>query len=233
MQFAYLLCGGSPVYKKYKVAATHVVGIPVIRTASGAGGISTATTTSVANSLGITVDRGLAPAAGGTISYSTTQGDNEAVYTVIVNPDAIHRALMVTGATGTSLTNRTVTTASAGGTAVTTGFDYNTTDMDEGIIWCTSGANVGLSRKITSTSTTAATVTVPFPNAIAVGDTFVHSPMFPGEILSTLTTDLLSIRTDLAKTGANIGCVDFELNGTGDSYQHTQIQDHVFAGAIT
>jgi hypothetical protein len=241
MQLAYLLSGGTPVIKRYKTSATIAAGVPVIRSAANAGGaLTTSTTTSVANCIGVTLDkgaeRGIAASAGTDLPYSTTQGDVEAVYAVLINPDAVWRLLMNGGATdGTALAVKTVSTASAGGTAIITGFDYSSPTMDEGMSWCTSGANVGLSRKITSVSTTTATVTVPYSNAISVGDIFAHAPYLHGSTVTLqFTTNLLNADATVAVgTGATIVPVDMELNGASDSYVQAQIADHVFAGAIT
>lgn len=233
MQHAYNFSGGSNVVKKYKVAASHAVGIILIRTAADAGGLSTSTTTSTANAVGLTLDQGMAAAAGGTVAYSTTQGNQEAIYGVIINPDAVLRAQMVNGATGTTATVRTVTSASTPGTTITTGDDWSSPTQDEGTVWCVSGANVGQSRKITSVGTTASTVTVPFLYTIAVGDTFLYHPLFPGEVAITLDTPLTHARHDLTKTGAALTLVDNDLSGTGDSFMHLLSQDHAFSGAIT
>lgn len=234
MRFAYTLSGGSPFIKKYKVAASHAVGIVVLRTAADSGGLSTSTTTSVADSVGVTMDQGMAIAAGGTVAYSTTAGAQEAVYSIIINPDAVFAAQIVTGATGTACTARTVTSASTPNTVVTTGYDYSSPEQDEGIIWCTSGTNVGQSRKITSTGTTAATVTVPFLSDVNVGDVFASFATFIGEPGVTFTTDLTNVRNEVAQgSDAVMTIVDWELNGLTNSYVHIQANDSVFAGSPT
>lgn len=230
------LGGGSPVIKRYKMAAGTAVGAVVLRAAANATGVSASTTTSVADAVGVIVDQGLTLAAGGSIAYSTTQGDAEAVYGIIVNPDAIWRLLMSGGATaGTAMTRRDVTTASSTGLVVTTGFDYSTTTMDEGTVWCIDGANVGQSRKITSVSTTAATVIMPFLNDTVVGDGFLHCPYFVGNSPAVqFTSNLLEADISIAVgTGAAMSVIDLELNGTADSYVNAVIADHVFNGSTT
>lgn len=227
MQYAGNLSGSAPVIKKYKASATgYVQGIVMLRSAGNASGqMSTSTTTSFADALGLLADTG--NNAGSSITYSTTQGDPEAVYGVIINPDAILRAQMVTGATGTSITADTIVTAASNGLTAVGGTSVASPDMDEGILWYISGSNVGKSRKITSTSSVTATVIVPFA-ANAVGDQYCYAGVNIGLTGVTLTTDLLKVRTDIAvSTGGSATCIDLELNGVGDSYVHLVLGDHV------
>ena len=231
MQYAGNLSGSSPVIKKYKASAAMIAGIVVLRSASGASGqMSTSTTTSFADSLGLLLDNGLAN--GASVSYSTTQGADEAVWGVIVNPDQILRTQMVTGATGTSITADTIVTASSNGLTWVGGTSVASPDMDEGIVWYISGSNVGKSRKITSTgATVTGTVIVPFA-ANAVGDQVCYAGINIGLTGVTLTTDLKNVRTDIAiATGASLTCIDLELAGTGDSYAHFIMGDQVWTNA--
>lgn len=221
MEFAGLLSSAAPIIKRYKASAAYVRGIVMIKSAANASGqMSTSTTTSTANGLGLLIDIANGR-TGETLTYSTTQGADEAVYGVIVNPDAILRAQMVTGATGTAITGDTIVTASSNGLTFVGGTSVASPDMDEGIVWYTSGANVGKSRKITSTgATVTGTVLVPFA-ANAVGDTFCYAGINIGLQGVTLTTDLTKVRTDIAvSTGATLTCIDLELNGRTDSYAH-------------
>lgn len=227
-QLVGFLSGSSPVIKRYKASATgYVAGLIVLRSAANASGqMSTSTTTSAANALGFLVDTG--DKGGESVTYSTTQGADEAVYGVIVNPDAILRMKMVTGATGTAITGDTIATASSNGLTAVGGTSVASPDMDEGILWYTSGPNVGKSRKITSTSSVTATVIVPFA-ANAVGDTYCYAGVNIGLTGVTLTTDLLKVRADIAvNTGAELSCIDLRLAGTGDSYADFIVSDHVF-----
>lgn len=145
------------------------------------------------------------------------------------------------GATeGTALTQYDVTTASAGGTAVTTGDDFSSPQFDEGVIWGFDGANVGQARKITSTSTTAATVTIPFDNATVVGDNFLIAPYwFMATTTLQLTTNLFQADASIAvATGAEYVVVDMELNdishdGTTNSHVLFMARDHVLASRPT
>jgi hypothetical protein len=231
MQYAGNLSGSTPVIKKYKASAAQLVGTIVLRSAGNASGqMSTSTTTSAADALGLLLDNGLY--SGDSVSYSTTQGATEAVWGVIVNPDQILRAQMVTGATGTSITADTIVTASSNGLTFVGGTSVASPDMDEGIVWYTSGANVGKSRKITSTgATVTGTMIVPFA-ANAVGDTFLYAGMNIGLTGVTLTTDLAKVRADIAvSTGASMTCIELELNGAADSFAHFVLGDQVWTNA--
>ena len=235
MQAAYGLSGGKLTVKKYKMAASHAVGILVIRGAEGATGLTTSTTTGAADTVGVTLDQGLYQ--GNTVAYSTTQGDPEALYSVCVNPDLVLRALLVGTAASGVMPTSIITTAASNGlslTSTTAAVDYTSPDCDEGIVWYTSGGNANQSRWVTaSTSATVLTVVVPFaPNA--VGDTFLVTPLqvaFTAQL--TFSTNLLNVRGDLAPTGAAAITVDHELNGASNSYIHIMSADHVFSGTST
>lgn len=231
MKFAYLLSSSTPVIKRYKASAAQAVGTVVIRSAAGASGqMSTSTTTSFADALGLCVDNGIMN--GSALTYSATQGADEAVFGVIVNPDAVLRAKMVTGATGTGITEDTVATAVSNGLTVVGGTSVASPDMDEGVIWFTSGSNVGRSRKITSTSSVTSTVIVPFPYASAVGDKFAYAGVNIGLTGVTLTTDLKDVRADIAvSTGASATCIDLELGAANDSWIHLVLGDQVWTNA--
>lgn len=235
MQFGYLLSGSAPVIKKYKSAAGHAAGIIVLVPAAGATGISTSTTTSWVDSMGLTLDANVSQ--GSPLSYSTTQGAVEYLQSVIINPDAVLRAFMVGSAANAAVELRTVGTASSNGLTVvgTSGdTDPSSPDMDEGTVFYASGANGGASRKITST-TTPLTVTVVMPFAAnRVGDRYITIPYTPGNKAGvTLSTDLQNVRVEIAATGATAAVVDYELNGSTNSYLHLLPMDSIFAGQLT
>lgn len=239
MEFAYDLSGGAPVLKRYQVAATNtVIGVPYLKVAANGAGVVLASTTGAADFVGVNVD-----AAG---TYNTAQNsdgsDNAAITTLIVNPLAVYKARLSGGATdGTALTPRTITTASTDGLSViTSGFDSNNPDMDEGIVWGYSGANVGYARKITSTAANDATPTVAFPHDIAVGDTFLFAPVSPlSTITAQLTTNLTEIDATAAISGdATIVVVEMALKdqaneGTLTSYAFIQFADHLLGATVT
>lgn len=231
MKYSGNVSSSTPVLKKYKASAAYAAGIVGLRSAANASGqISTSTTTSFADAVGLILDNG--EKFGAATSYSTTQGAVEGVVTVIVNPDQILRAQMVTGATGTSITQDTVATAVSNGLTVVGGTSVASPDMDEGLLWFTSGANLGESRKITSTSSVTATVTVPFPRASAVGDTFLYAGINLGLTGVTLTTDLKNVRADIAvSTGASATVFDVDLGGSTDSYVYLVLGDQVWTNA--
>ena len=84
---------------------------------------------------------------------------------------------------GTALTVLTVTTASTDGGRTNT-YITNASDLasvpNESTIFCRSGANAGLYRVLSTTSTTTHLNDVGFPFTIAVGDTFVMVPQQQG-----------------------------------------------------
>lgn len=229
MQVMGYMGGGSPMIVRFKVSATGMApGVIACAAPDGSSGEMIVTAaTATANQIGTLLDAANSK-TGETLTYSTTQGAEEAVYSVIVNPDQIIRGLMVTGATGTAITGDTIVTAASNGLTAVGSASVASPDMDQGTIWYTSGANVGRSRKITSTSSSTATVIVPFA-ANAVGDTYCYAGISKGLQGITLTTDVQKFRTDIAvATGVNVTCLHLELNGTRDSYAQVVLTDCVF-----
>jgi len=227
------LSGGAAVLKKYKLgAAIANAGVIAMGGAGTSLGVIPVTTTSFANAYGLTQDQA---------TYSSTQGATEGVVTVSVRSDQIIKARMCGGATdGTVMATYTNTSASAGGTVLTAAI--GTYDIDGGMMWCISGNNVGLSRSITAYSSNAsATVTVPFPRAIAVGDVFM---IIPWNIAGTgadgadgcgfvqATTLFTEANAQIASgTGGEVSVVDLELNGASDSFVLFKLRDHVHDSA--
>ena len=232
MKFAYLLGGGTPTIKKYKMALGHLAGIIVIEAAAGATGLTTSTNTAWTNAVGLTLDAILS--AGAPVTYSTTQGAVEYLQSVIINPDAVFAALLCGSAVSAQMEQRTVGTASSNGLTVvgTVGdTDPSSPDMDEGTVWYNSGVNGGASRKITSTTTTL-TVTVVMPFAAnVIGDKYLTVAATPGSLGVTMTTDLVNIDGSAAKQGANARVIDMQLNGRANSYLELTASDHVFGTA--
>lgn len=229
MQYMGCIGGGSPMIVRFKVSATGMT--PGVIACAGpdasTGEMIVTAATATANQIGTLLDAANSR-TGETLTYSTTQGAEEAVYSVIINPDQLIRGLMVTGATGTAITGDTIVTATAGGTTTIGGTSVASPDMDQGTVWYTSGANVGRSRKILSTSSVTATVGVPFA-ANAVGDTFCYAGISRGLQGITLTTDVQKFRADIAvATGVNVTTVNLELNGVSDSFVQAVLTDCVF-----
>ena len=226
MQFDYLLSGGKTTLKKYKMASAVIEGAMVLSAAAGATGLSTSTVTSWANAVGLTMDGGILK-VGVPILYSTVQGQEEFLQTILINPDAVFRALLVGSATNAVIPVNPITSASSNGlTAVGTNSVAN---QDEGTIWYVSGANAGKSRKITSVSSATVTVVMPFA-ANAVNDNFLAIAQTPGSLGVTLSTNLLNVRTDNVALGSDCAAttIDYELNGVDNSYVHLTAQDHAF-----
>src|SRR3990167_6110838 len=180
----------------FKISATVIQDQAVIAEVAdtGGGSITDATTTSLVDFVGsVAGASSFNPHGGGagTLTYSATQGDTEGLVRVYITPDIIYRLLMSGGAAeGTALQTVTVTTANAAGTTPTS-TDTPENDLDDGTCWCVSGANVGLSRRVTTyTANTSWVVTVPFPRTTAVGDTFAVSPFSP------LVTTTIQLTTD-------------------------------------
>lgn len=229
------LGGGAPVLKKYKIRAnvgtSAFKGIPVINVTDSVG-VGPATATSAADTAGLGIDQG---------TYSTTQGAAEGMVTVSIRPDLVVGALASGGAAeGTALAILTNTSASAGGTTISDATNVSANDMTGGLTWCIKGANVGAgTRTITThTASTSIVVTVPFPNAIAVGDQFIMVPWNPigtgaggidGNTAVQLTTNLTQARATIASgTGANVEVYDVLANSTLDSYVQFLLIDHVY-----
>lgn len=198
---------------------------------TGGGYITDATTTSLVDFVGSVLgasSRNPDGGGAGTLTYSTTQGDTEGLVRVYITPDIIYNARMSGGATLTNLQTVTTTAASAAGTTITA-TDTPDADMDDGTCWCLTGANAGLSRKVTTyTANSSWVVTVPFPRAIAIGDTFAITPYSP--LVTTaiqLTTNLIEANAIIAfGTGGTARVLELVLNGVGDSSVRFFARDH-------
>ena len=186
--------------------------------------------------VGLTVD---------TATYTTTSAADmvEGVVTVAVNPDLVSKWLLSgAAAEGTQLV---ITTNSAADTAsltvtITTGDPApNSPEMIDGIAIAISGANVGQSRIISASGATVATVTVPFPNDIAVGDVFLimSQPNTPSDTANNanLTTALDGVRADIAVgTGVAARPVELAIDFSGqlaarrNSFVLLHADDHIF-----
>ena len=238
MEYAYDLSGTTnATVRRYQVAATNTtVGMPFLIPAASGSGLVVATTTGAANMVGVNTDT----AGTYVTAQQTDASDTERTVGLIINPFAVYRMLMSGGATeGTALTLYDVTTASTDGLAVTTGDDWTSPQFDEGTVWGYDGANAKKDRKITSTSSTAATVTVAFPNDTAVGDNFLRCPYTPlqGATIQ-LTTLLTQADASIAvATGAAFTPIELILNDIGNegrttSYVLAVSADNRFTAAI-
>lgn len=231
MDYAYGLSRSVPLVRKYRIGITIPnAGAVLIAPGAGNAGVVLGSTTGAANMVGSSIDTG---------TYATAQvagGTADATVSVIINPDAVWRLLMSGGATeGTALALQTVTTAASDGLSVTTAAEWSNPTYDEGYVWGFDGANAGQSRKITSVSSTAGTVTVAFDNDTVVGDNFLRCPYSP---LQTSTIQLTTLLTQAdasiaVGTGAALRTVELQLRDNGsrgrtNSYVFAVSDDHIF-----
>lgn len=220
MELDYTLSGGAAVMKKYQIGVTNAnagLGIPYTIPAAGTAGVVIGTTTGATDLVGMSVDNVAANASLMGVYNTAQQASNvdpASFVRLIINPDAVWRALMSGGATeNTALTLYPVTTASSDGLNVTTGTSWTSTEFDEGHTWGYDGANAGVARKITSTSSTAATLTVALPNDTVVGDNFMRAPYTPMQTVTVqFTTNLYQADASIAVgTGAPFRVIELRL----------------------
>lgn len=226
MQYNYLLSGGKATIKKYKMAASLIEGVIALVSAAGTTGLSTSTTTSWTDSIGITVDGG-ALHIGVPLVYSVNQGADEFLQSILINPDAVLRALLVGSATNAALTLNPVLTAAPNGLTVVATNTFS--NQANGTIWYATGVNFGRSRKITAVATATATVVMPFAGN-NVGDNALAISQTPGSVGVTLSTNLLNVRADNIALGGDCAArtVDYELKDIGNSYVHIIQNAHAF-----
>jgi hypothetical protein len=112
--------------------------------------------------------------------------------------------------------------------------------MDEGVVWGYSGANAGVYRKITSTSTTATTVILAFPRDTVVGDQFLVAPIYPTRSIVAQTTTnnteidaTAAIATDVEMIVIEMLLNDISGQGLTQSYAYVQFADNLFGATIT
>jgi len=216
MEIVKYLYGGAAFRAKYQIGATVAdVGVPLLTaTADGDSGLIACTTTGASNMVGINLD---------TATYVTAQQTDgstaERTVTMDIRPDAVIKAVL-SGATteDTALGQRTITTATTDGLDVTTTGD---TWQDEGLVWGYTGANAGQQRKVTSVSSSVATVDVAFENDHQVGDIFLHAPFFPMDAQSeTVTLSALFTQIDASASiitnGAEFNIIDVVTFGAAD-----------------
>src|SRR5688572_21085470 len=149
MKLATILSGNAPVILKYQAGATFAyAGVHALVAGSGGYGVQKESTTAGVSQLGVTLDT-----ATPSNSQATDGSDTERLLSVIINPDAVYRAKLSGGATeNTALAEGTEATGSATGLLVDTNIDYSSPSLDEGLLFCSAGANQGLARKVTSLS---------------------------------------------------------------------------------
>jgi len=196
------LCGCMPIKRNFQIGATayqgQILGYDtsgatnggyVIPSANAAAGPDTTSfIVGLCSSIVQTAKTFNNTYKGDTLAYSTTQAtlagydpaDAVKAEVILVTPMTLIRGPVVKDTIGTAPVEVTNTAASAGGTTIThTAID--TTVDGYSTLYCRTGANQGLSRKVTTvTSTSIETVVIPFPYAIAVGDTFCIANVVEG-----------------------------------------------------
>lgn len=211
MECVGILSGGAPYIAKFQVSASLTrLGIPLLAVASAEAGLNLPATTAINDMVGCNIDLA---------TYGTAQvagGSPEAVASFICNPDAIWKVFMSGGAaSGTAEVTRDITTATSDGLDVTTGDDWSSPTVDEGVAWGVTGVNAGQLRKVTSVSSSAATVTVAFDYDHQIGDLFSWAPVCPWSLQTvTLTTELDEFRQDVAVASntAELTCIGINPN---------------------
>ena len=242
----YILGGAGPVIKKYFVAAGTpdftVAGAPAIAAATAGAGVLPMAAGTLADYVGLSLDTAVYTTSQATVATGTGPG----IISLVVNPDVAIRFRM-SGATtaGTALPLVTNSAASSGGTAVTiTTGDIvpNSPTMLDGTIICLTGSNVGLRRKITTVSATVFTVVVPFPYAIASGDTFTAVPYFPGagtviggdDLTLTATPGTLATEADasVASSTAGVRFTHLDIQYDVNSPSRGRLDGYVFSTPV-
>ncbi len=229
MEFSYTLCGAAPRYKKMILGVqSDVRGVPLIAGTAALAGAIKATTTAAVDFLGVQTN---VPA----VSYGTAQNsghtENASIAEVIVNPDAVYRAKLCGGATsGTDLS--AIATTAGSTTGLTATFTTLSGNYDEGTLYCVTGNNKGISRRIASIAANVATMTVAFPKDIGSGDEFIAIPFAPDTANQyvQLTTDLTEVDATAAvdTDNANFRVVEIKMNEVGDSYAYLIAVDHMY-----
>lgn len=210
MKFMTGLAGGEVLIKTLKVGATVAKNTFVIPDGSNLyGHCIPSTTTSTTDALGLAI-------SGGTYDATPTVAEGgEGTVQVIMNPFAVYRGRVWGSATKAELSAATLnvqTQTSASATVITSAAGYSNS-KDGGTVWCLTGANAGISRRLTShVDATSCTVTVAFPNSVAVGDKAVTVQQGIGTHVHQVTTDLTGFDDSVATgTGIHCGVVDVEL----------------------
>lgn len=229
MDFTHTTDGSAPILRRYDIGATiSRLGVPLVIPAAGQAGIVPGTTTAANGFVGVSLETG---------TFATAQnadGSDPAVSTTVnINPNSVFRAkLSGTAVSGGALVIETEDTGSTTGLVVTTGTNFTSPTMDEGVIWGLTGNNTGIVRKITSVGVTAVTVTIAFPNDIAIGDTFAVGNFHLLDTQSvTLTTELDEINTTAAVSASAAEFIVTQgiFEGTTDSFIDIKPRDHALA----
>lgn len=236
MEFAYDLSGTTnATIRRYQVAATaSAAGRAFLVPAASGSGLVASTTTGTAKAVGVSID------TSGT--YVTAQqsdnSDTERSVGIILNPFAVYRLPMNGGATdGTAMVLHTAASGGSDGLTIVSDVNTDSPELDEGTCYCISGANVGISRKITSNSTTTMTFTVAWPRDVQAGDLFVVAPYNPLQgITLQLTSSLTQADASIAVgTGAAFKTIELVWGSDEprtNSYVLAMLANHVLSAVL-
>lgn len=238
MEYQFNLTGGSsPVIKRYQVGVTNnTPGIPYTVPTSNLPGVVIGTTTTANKAVGVSVE---APGTYNT-AQQTGAADPAATVALILSPYAVYSMPMNGGAAnGTAMVLHTAVSGGSDGLTIVSDVNTDSPELALGTCFCLSGANVGVSRKITSNSTTTMTFTVAWPRDVAAGDTFVVAPYNPLQGLTLqLTTTLDQADASIAVgTGAAFKTIELKFNdgaheGRSNSYVYAMLANHVLSAVL-
>lgn len=217
----------TPRHEKYQIGAAMAnVGVPVVVGGSNSEGVELGdTTTGSVDLVGITTDT----QASLVTAQQSDNSDTARLVTVCVDPNACYWSRLSGGATeGTALAAHTVDTVNSAGTSIET----DTAAVDETVIFCWKGSNVGIGRKVTAVSGNHSTVTVAFPHDTVVGDIFmvvplVASPYGMEDQFPQLTTNLYEVDASAAVDTNNNNFRAVELRLLDHNYDSTRTESGV------
>ena len=233
MEFQYDLGGGSTaIIKRYQVGVTNnTPGIAYTVPTTTLPGVVISTTTSTAKAVGVSVE---APGTYVT-AQQTDSADTERTAALIINPFAVYSMLMNGGATnGTAMVLHTAASGGSDGLTIVSDVNTDSPELALGTCHCIGGANVGISRKITSNSTTTMTFTVAWPRDVAANDTFVVAPYNPlqGITLQTTTTLDQADASIAVGTGGAWKTIELKFDGRSNSYVLAMLANHVMTAVM-
>lgn len=140
----------------------------------------------------------------------------------LITAETVIKAPIFFTAYGTAPTVYTNTTQSTTGLRVTTTAIGQSNIAGGAIFYCRSGANKGLYRITSSTSTTAHDLVVAFPYDVEAGDTFVYVNIVPGTTRGQFDANAMCILGDAARAAAGdfywLDILEINLKEAGKEY---------------
>jgi len=241
------VCGGLPVTKTLQAAANcyqgqllrwdaNAGGLVEPMAAAGAGPDTTSYVAGICTAV-VTSPTFNSTYRGDLCTYDTTQATltaNDPVGPALVQvtrifPTTLIRAPIVKDTIGTNPERKACTTGSADGlTFVIATIDTSVSQFSTA--YCSTGANAGQYRKITTGATATQTVLVPFTYDIAVGDTFVVANIVEGLAHIDLDTQFQGIDSSSALSNYYVIYVhELNLAKAGQEYAVFQFAPRHFA----